>query len=329
MSTHNSYKKRRELAVLSLETQPGVAATKKFTFGWLSKGLRSIPSVLENVSALGTDVLVNDSAIDVWHSEGPLGGKVTEDGFGLLANGMFNKITTVSNGDGTYTHTLERDPTVARKTFSFWDVRPANIRLFKSLYMDNLNLSIEVGDAGAWLECSTAFKGWKHQDIASLTPPAYVAGEKEFTSRQVKLLIASNSSGLSNEATAKVRPRSVELNFEETTTVDHYLGESTDDPEFDSSPAVVKGSMVIKYRKTDFEDDYFTNAVHAMSFSAINGTSKIEVIGTKVRFREVTDSDGRDDIVTQTVSFYFESDLANGGKDCVIKVTNALPTFTA
>ncbi|WP_134397414.1 hypothetical protein [Cryobacterium sp. TMT2-15-1] len=328
MSTHNSYKKRRELAVLSLETAPGVAATKKYTFGWLNKGLRSIPSIIENVSALGSDIMVNDSAIDVWHSEGPLGGKVTEDGFGLLANGMFNKITSISNGDSTYTHTLERDPSLPRKTFSFWDVRPANIRLFKSLYMDNLNLNIEVGDAGAWLECSTAFKGWKHQDIGSLTPPAYIAGEKEFTSRQVKLLIAANTAGLVNETTSKVRPRSVEFNFEESTTVDHYLGEVNDDPEFDSAPAVVKGSMVVKYRKTDFEDEYFTNAVHAMSFSAINGTSKIEVIGTKVRFREVTDSDGMDDTVIQTISFYFESDLANAGKDCVIKITNNLATFT-
>src|SRR5690606_7270464 len=124
---------RREIAVIGVETTRGTAATKKYAFRWLNKNIRSIPSILENESAMGTDTRVNDSAIDVWHSEGPLGGKVTEDGFGYLLHGMFNKVTTANNGDGIYTHTFERDISTARKTLSLWDVRPGNagVRLFK------------------------------------------------------------------------------------------------------------------------------------------------------------------------------------------------------
>lgn len=327
MPTFNPYKKRRELLVIGIEATRGVAATKRYAMRWLSKGLRSIPSILENESAMGLDTRVNDSAIDVWHSEGPLGGKVTEEGFGYLLHGMLNKVTTVNNGDGTYTHTFERDPSVARRTLSAWDVRPSGTLLYKSLYMDNLALSVEVGDNGAWLECTTALKGWKHEDVASFSPPAF-ATEKEFTSRMVKVLIADNVAGLANEATSRIRPRRIDISLEETSTVDHYVGEVNNDPEFDSAPPEVRGSMVVKYRSTDLEDGFFINKRHAMRIVAQNGTEKIEIEGTQVRFREVTPSDGRDETVTQTLSYYFESDLSNGGKDIVVRITNRLASFT-
>lgn len=326
MSTHNAYKKRLELAVIGVETTRGTAASKKYAFPWLNKGMKSVPGIIENESAIGLDARVNDSAIDTWHSEGPLGGKVTEDNFGVLLNGMFNKITTVNNGDGTYTHTFERDRNAARKTFSFWDVRPSTTRLFKSLYMDNLNLNIEVGEKGAWLETSTSFKGWKHEDVTGFTPPGIDAAAKEFTSRMVEVRIANDVAGLT---AGKIKPRSIELNLEETATVDHSVGETNNDPEFDSAPPEAKGTMVVKYRNTDFEDAYFANTIRAMSITAQNGAEKIEVIGTQVRFRELTDSDGRDDVVSQTISFYFEEDLANSGRDVIVKVTNNQASFTA
>ena len=327
MSTHNSYKKRREMAVIGVEPTPGVTATQQYAFRWLTKGVRTIPGILENESAIGLDARVNDSAIDVSHSEGPLGGKVTEDGIGYLNHGMFNKVVSVDNLDGTYTHTFTRDKNVARKSLSFWDVRPAGTRLFKSQYMDNLNLNVEVGDAGAWLEASTAFKGWKHEDVADIVP-AFVVGEKEFTSRHVKLYIADNVAGLANLTASRVKPRSINLALEETATVDHSVGESDDDPEFDFAPQEARGSMVVKYKKTDFEDDYFNNAVHAMRLVIENNGVIVTYTATKVRFREVTDSDGRDDTVTQTISFYCEADETNGGQDIVSTVTNTVATYT-
>ncbi len=327
MSTHNAYKKRREMIVIGPESAPGTVATKKYAFRWLDKGIKSVPGILENESAMGEDTRVNDSAIDVWHSEGPLGGKVTEDGIGYLHTGMFNKVTT-TGASAPYTHVFERDKTAARRTLSVWDVRPAGTRLFKSMYMDNLELKVEVGDQGAWLEASTAMKGWKHADVAAIIP-AYVAGEREFTSRHVKVYLADDVAGLANTATALVKARSVTLTLEESVTVDHSVGESNDDPEFDSAPAEAKGTMVVKYRKTDFEDDYFANAIHAMKIVVENGPSKIEYLGTKVRFREVTDSEGRDDTVTQTISFYFEADENNGGKDIVATVVNGVDSYAA
>lgn len=333
MTNVNPYRKRLELAVIGVETTRGTAAPKKFAFPWLNKNVRSIPNVIENESAVGLATRVNDSAIDVWHSEGPLGGKVTEENFPVLLHGMFEKVTTTAIEEGGeptgfYEHVFERDPSVARKTLSLWDVRPSGTRLFKSLYMDNLGLSIEVGDSGAWLQCSTAVKGWKHEDVSSVTPPSIDPDLKEFTSRMVKIYLADDVAGLANES-ARIKPRQVDINFEETVTPDHYLGETNNDPEFDSAAAEAKGSMVVKYRSTDFEDGYFTNKVHAMKIVAENGEQKIEITGTKVRFRELTDSDGINDVVSQTISFFFESDLDNGGKDVVVKVTNKVASFTS
>lgn len=324
MATFNSYKKRREAIVIGPESEPGVVATKQYAFRWLDKGLKPVPGIIENESAMGSDVKINDSAIDLWHSEGPLGGKVTEDGIGWLGTGMFNKVTTTEVGD-QFKHVFSRDQTVARRTLSVWDVRPVSTRLYKSVYMDNLTVKVEVGEKGAWLEASTALKGWKHQDVTGITP-VFKVGEKEFTSRQIEVFLADNVAGL---AAGKIKPKSITLQMEESTTVDHSIGEVNDDPEFDSAPAEAKGSMVIKYRKTDFEDDYFINKVHALKVVATNGTSKVEWLGTKVRFRELTDSDGRDDVVTQEISFYFEADAANAGKDIEMTVTNDVDSYAA
>lgn len=331
MSTHNAYRKRRESVVIGLEATPGATPTKQLTMHWLDKTAKSIPNILENESAIGEDTRVNDSAIDVWHSEVSLGGKVTENSISFLMNGMLNKVvtSTLTGPDaGKYKHVFTRDKTVARKTFSFWDVRPANTRLFKSLYMDNYNLSIEVGDAGAWLQHTTAFKGWKHSVVTGVTP-ALDTTEDEFTSRHVKLFLAANLAGLANTTTSRVKVRSLNFSMEETAKPDHYVGEVDDDPEYDSDPPEVKATFVLKYRKTDFEDDYFSNAIHAAKILVESNGDIIEIVGTKVRFREVTDSDGRDDIVTQTVSCFFEADLANGGKDVEVSITDKLASYSA
>lgn len=325
MATVNPYRKRREILLIGIEATRGVTATKQYSYRWLNKSLRSIPGILENESAIGADARVNDSAIDVWHSEGSIGGKVTEDGIGYLLHGMFNKVTTVDNEDGTYTHHLERDPNSARKTFSIWDLRPAGTRLYKSMTLDNLNLNVEVGDAGAWLQSEVSVKGWKHVDVAAPTP-AFIDDEKEATSRMVKLFLANDIADIDLPA-SRVKPRSVTLELEEGTSVDHYVGEVDNDPELDSAPAEAKGSMTVKYRTTDYEDALFSNAKKAMKLVVENGDFKVEFIATKVRFREVTDSDDRDEVVTQTVSFYCEADTANGGKDIEAYVTNTVASL--
>ncbi|MBV1778676.1 hypothetical protein KRR55_06060 [Paeniglutamicibacter sp. ABSL32-1] len=326
MVAFSAYKKRREIAVLGIEASPGVVATKQYMYRWLNKGFNSIPGILENESAVGSDIRVNDSAIDVWHSEGPLGGKVTENGIAILNHGMFNKVTTVDNLDGTYTHSFERDQSVARKSFSIWDITPAGTHLYQSMYMDNLNLQVDVGDSGAWLEAETSFKGWKQKDVAPITP-VLDTSEKEFTSRHVTVLLGDTPADFVNP-TARVRARSISLALEETANVDHSVGEVNDDPEFDFDPQEAKGTMVVKYTKTDFDEAYFANKIHALKILIVNGTSSIEYVGTKVRFREVTPSDGINDTVTQTISFHFEADHENGGKDIVSTVTNTLESVT-
>lgn len=323
MSTFSAYKKRREIAIIGVEATPGVTSTKPYTYRWLTENVRSVPSILENESAMGTNRRVNDSAIDVWHSEGPLGGKVTDNGLAVLMHGMFNKLTTVDNTDDTYTHSFSRDDSIARKSLSYWNVGPSGTRLYNSVYMDNLNFNLEVGDSGAWLEADTAFKGWKHKDVTGVVP-LFDQDDKEFTSRHVRVYLADDEAGLLVPATARVKARSITLAFEESVTVDHSVGELEDDPEFDHAPQEAKGTMVVKFKKTDYEDDYFTNKIHAMKIEAINGDSKIVVTGTQVRFREVTRSDGRDDTVTLTISFFFEADSLNGGKDVVVEITNTL-----
>jgi hypothetical protein len=312
--------------VIGIEATRGATATQQYAFRWLSKGIKSVPGILENESAMGNDNRVNDSAIDVWHSEGPLGGKVTETGIGYLNRGLFTKVTTTVVTPGSkYKHHFEYDSSVEAKSFSMWDVRPSTTRLFKSMVLDNLELNVEAGESGAWLEASTAVKGWKHADVTAVTP-VFEVDETEFTSRHVKVYLAANVAGLADLTASRVKPRSIKLQLEQPKTVEHSIGDG-DQPEFDKGTFEAKGEMVIRYKKTDYDDEYFNNAVHAMKIVIENEGDIIEYLATKVRFRELTDSDDKDAVVTQQISFYCESDAANGGHAIVSDVTNGVASY--
>lgn len=323
MADFDPYLKRREVVILGVEATPGTTATQQYSYRWLSKTLSPMPSFLENESGVGDDYRVNDSAIDVWHSEGSLEGKVTEDGIGYLMVPMFSKVTSTDNGDGTFTHHFERDMTVSPHTLSIWDVRPSTTRLYKHVVFDNLNLTVEAGESGSWLTSTAAVKGWKHEVVTAPTP-AFVE-ETEYTSRNVKVFLADDLAGLSNPA-SQITPRQINLVLEQTKTVDHSLGEG-DTPEFDQAPFEARGDMVIRYKTTDFEDDFFANKVHAMKISIENNGTKLEYTATKVRFTELTDSDGRDEIVTQSISFYCQSDVTAGGQAIVADLTNSIASY--
>lgn len=327
MATFSAYKKRREIIALGIEATAGTVATSQHVFPYLSENVRSIPGILENESADGTNRRVNDSAIDVAHSEGPFGGKITANMFALLAHGMLNKVVTVDNEDGTYTHTLTRDDSVARKSFSYWKITPAGTQLYKSVFLDNLNLSVETGDAGDWLKVETAAKGWKHEDVSAITPvmPTDTA-ESEYVSRMVKLFLADDVAGLT--AALRVKVASLNLIMEETATVAHTVGEEAGSgPEFDQAPQEARLEFVIRYKSDEYETAMWTNKKHAARIFAENGDESIEIIGTKVRFREATKSEGLDDTVTLSAALFFENDWNNGGKDIEIKVTNKLASL--
>ena len=325
MTSVNPYLKRREAVVLARETTRGVMSTApKYAFRWLSKGIATVPGIIENESAMGNDHRVNDSAIATNHAEGPLGGKVTEDGIAHLERAIMTKVTTTDNTDGTYTHDFEYDSTVESASYSIWDVRPSTTRLYKGCVFDNLELNIEAGENGGWLEATTAVKGWKHEDVTAVVP--VFVEEKEYTNRHVKLYLADDVAGLDDLTASRVKPRSVKLIRESTKTVDHSVGDG-DQPEFDRGVFEAKGEMVVKYRKTDFEEGYFANKIHAMKLVCENDGAIVTYTATKVRFRELTDSDDKDAVVTQSISFYCESDADNGGHAIKSSVTNTLATL--
>lgn len=325
MTSHNPYLKRRETLVIGKEATRGVAGTPTYAFRWLNKTLTTLPGIIENESGVGDDNRVNDSAIAVNHAEGTIGGKITNQQIAYMERWIMPVVTTTNNGDGTYTHEFTYSPTTEGVTYSVWDIRPSTTRLYKSCVLDNLELTAEAGESGAWVEASAAVKGWKHENVSPVTP-SFDLTEKEFTNRHVKIYLADDEAGLSDLVNARVKARRWVLAREQTRPVDHSLGDG-DTPEFDKSPFEAKGELVIKYRKTDYEEGYFSNKQHAMKVVIQDGDDKIEYIGTKVRFRELTDSDGRDEVVTQQISYIFEADYANGGHAIKVRVTNNMATI--
>lgn len=144
---------------------------------------------------------------------------------------------------------------------------------------------------------------------ASSETVAYINGEKEFTSKNITVKLASTVAGLA--AAAALKAKSIKLTMERASEAFNPLG-TGDTPEFDRGVFEAKGELVIRYTDTQYETDYIANTIKALLVTMSNGTTELSFTASKIRYRELEKSDDRDEIVTQTISFACEFDVATG-----------------
>ena len=157
--------------------------------------------------------------------------------------------------------------------------------------LDSFELSAEAGD---WVQVESTVKARAGQ--AAVLTPAFVA-EKEFTSKHMVVKVADSEASLSGATALKVS--SVKLNISRDSEPFNPLG-TDDQPEFDRGAFEASGEFVLRYTDTQYEEDYLSNAIKAMSFTMTNDTTSLAFTAPKVRFREFERSIDKDGVVTQT-----------------------------
>ncbi|WKK71449.1 phage tail tube protein [Rathayibacter oskolensis] len=179
-----------------------------------------------------------------------------------------------------------------------------------------------TAEAGGWVEVSSAVKA--RIGVTSAETIA-LASETEFTSKHVTLKVASTVGALA--ASTAVKASRVALTLERSSEAFFPLG--TDDaPEFDRGPFEARGEFVVRLGDTQYEDDFLSNALKAMSITISNGNDSLAFTASKVRYRELEVSRDRDSVVTATVQFFCEFDTA-ANSSIVPLLKNTRATYVA
>lgn len=325
MSNFDQYLGRTEYVGLGIEGDDnatrGTAVAPQVFFRWLDNDLQPKQNIIENESAMGTVVKVNDSAITGKWMEGTLGGKVSDIGIGYPLLGMFGDVTSVTTG-GTTKHTFSLRQSSVPRTLTTTIKNPSATVQYPYSVIDSLEIS---GEAKGYVQVSMPMKA--RVGSSTSVSPAFVA-EKEFTIANVEIRMADTIANLA--AAPLVDASSFKITLDRTVGDPYFpMGPAgANAPEFDRGPWEAKGSLVLRYKSTDFEDDWLANAVKAMRITMTNGSSILNFDGGRVRIRELTKSKGRDDIVTQSISLYFEPDTATG-KTIIPELTNTQAAYVA
>lgn len=319
MTAGEQYIGRREAIGLGIETTPGTVAAAQTWLRWLTQDIQNKAEVIENESAMGVVDQVNDSAIASRWAEGTIGGKVTEEGIGFLLTGFFGLPTTDAAVASVYPHTfaMSQSSVPPSLTISRRDLLAPQTHAYVTV--ETLEISAE---AGGWVEFSSAIKA--RRGVAASFTPAFVS-ELEFTSRHIVAKLAANKADLA--AATALQASSVKLSLGRPVAIFNPLGTS-DEPEFDRGTFTVAGELVIRYKDSQYEDDFLNNAIKALSVTMTNGTRSLAFTLGQVRYRELEKSTDKDEIVTQSISFKGEYS-ATEGKSVEVVLKNGRATYVA
>lgn len=315
MATADQQIGRREAIGLGIESTPGVAVAPQIYVRWYDNGLQSKTNVVENESAIGVVDEISDSEVTSKWMEGTIGGKVADQGIGVLLTGFFGLPTTGAAVSGIYPHTFRMAQTSIPKTLSILRNNPLETVQYSYGTVDTLEFSAETDD---WVMFSSAIKARPGQ--ASTATPAFI-DETEFTSKHISVKLAANTGGLSSATSLKAI--SAKLNLERPSEPFNPLG-TGDTPEFDRGAFTVTGELVIRYTDTQYEADFLNNVAKAMEVTLQNGDRALTFTLPQVRTRELERSGDRNETVTQTLNLKGEYSLSAGYTvEAVLKNTRA------
>lgn len=320
MATFNPYIGRREAIGLGIESTAGTAVAPQIWLRWYDNGFLPKKETLENESALGVVDRVNDSAVATLWAEGAIGGKITSEACGFLLLGVFGTVSTGAPTGGIYPHTFTVNQSSAPTALTVATSTPAGDKRYPYASIETFELTAEEK---GWVMVSCGVKARK--GVTSTETVVIPTTEKEFTAKNIVLKTAANTAGLG--AAPTILAKSLKLAIERPSTQFDPLG-SDDAPLFDKEAFEAKGEFVVRYTDDQLEADFLANTAKSLNITLTNGTTSLALTASKVRFRELDRSRGRDNVVTETIQFYCEYDTATA-KSIEVVLSNTRATYTA
>ncbi|KUM39018.1 phage tail tube protein [Arthrobacter sp. EpRS71] len=319
MATADQHIGRRVGVGIGIEATPGVNVAPQTFLRWDTNDLQPKTNIVEDDSAMGIVDEVSDSSITSRWVEGTLGGKISAVDMGFFLLGHYGSVTTGAAVSGVYPHTFSVKQSSIPTPVTLAIASPLQSKRHGYGVIDTLEISAEQN---SYVNFSSAVKA--RVGTGSSETVAYAA-QKLFTSKHITLKIADNSGALAGAAA--ISALSLKFISERPSTAITPLG-TDDDVEFDRGSYKASGEFVVRLKSTEYEEAFLANTVRAMLIAMANTGDSLDITATKVRFRELSKSTDKNDVVTATVQYFCEYDTAVGASNVPI-LKNTRATYAA
>lgn len=302
---------RREAIGVGKETTAGTAVAPAFWQRHLKLALDQKTNTVDNLSAMGRIENINDSLVAEQWSEGSINGKVTDVSIGLFLLNIFGSQAAALHPAETivYDNTFTVGQTNVPPTLTFSRWNPIINRRYAYGTLTDFELDITMG---GWAQFTSTFMA---KAGATATDTVAFIVENEFTSKHVVVKNAANIAGLTGATALPLKSLKMKISRKASRFTPFGVIDPT---AFDTESWGVTGDLVLRYIDTTLEATALANTRQAMSIALINtdttigATTNPSVTFTapKVRFQPIVLDDPLDQVLSETVSFQCEFDVA-------------------
>ena len=246
------------------------------------------------------------------YGQGDVEGEIRSKSFGLFLYAMLGGYSVVGPTDEAYTHSFTVSQSNQHQSLAFVVSDENTTELYKLVMLDSLEITSELDQVVTY---SASFMSKASRDTG-LTIPA-VVNESKFTKKHLSIKLASDISSLGAASTIAIKSYNLKIN--KNVAIDDVLG--TAEPEdIHNRQLGVEGSITLNYEAETYKNYMKNGTNRAMQITLTNTDNTIGAGTTnpsftlelpKVDFFDWEPSYDLDDIVTQTISFKANRDVAN------------------
>jgi len=315
---------------IARETARGGGATPVYHLPRTSFSFDDKVVKARSIGALGNLADSEEAFVTTKYGQGDLEGEVRDNSFGLLLYAMLGSYSAGSVIDESYTHSFTVNQSNQHQSLAFVVEDENTTELYKLVMLDSLELNAKLDQIVMF---TASFMSKTSRDTG-LSIPAVIA-ENKFTKKHLSVKLATDISGLA--AAQAISLKSLNIKISKNVALDDVLG--TAEPEdICNRQLAIEGSLTLNYEAETYKgyqnndtnralEILFNNTDQTIGGGTTNPSLKLQM--PKVDFFDWEPAYDLDDIVSQTVSFKANRDVANAQEIMhLCQLVNAVETYT-
>lgn len=321
------YSGRKVKVGLGKEAVRGTAVAATYWARWETFDFFDTATTTYNQSAIGVLDKYSQAEITEAWAEGTLGGKITDQTYGLLLYGAFGSHSVLTHAGETtvYDHTFTESQSNASQSLTIVRVDPNQTLNYALAMVDTHEIDVKAGD---FVRQTTKFTS--QPGATTTATPAFVA-ENEFKAKYVTVKMATSVGGLA--AATAIPLNNFKLTVNKNVAPYWVVGQNNPSEIF-SQAVEITGEFQLRYSDNTYFTPRFANTVEAISVDikntdvTIGTSSNPEIVFTMPQcyLNTLKIDNTLDGMVQQTVSFTATYSLANSYALQAV-LTNTVATY--
>lgn len=260
------------------------------------------------------------------HVEGELAGILHADAIGYFFANLYGLAVSSNVSGSVYSHVFNMRQDIEHQSLTLF-AKDGGVQqlVFDNCMINTLQVTAAIDD---YVRYTAAFVGAGAADNSDT--PSYDT-EYDFIARDIVVKLAATEAGLSGAAATKAK--NVDITFDQGAIRDHVVGSRTPDDIYNAR-MMITGSIELNFEDETFKDLYLGDTAQYMSITItgeadIGGANnpELELILYKVQLTDWNRSGDANELVTQTVGFkaYFNETDQKQSQVTLQNLTTAYP----